>query len=95
MWGLSAHLFAKTYYAPCLLKPWGFLHGLRAVFGDQTMFVRAAEFRSIGGFDERLVIMEDADLGLKLHLQGTRDRPGRVRLARKLCFAAADVRACA
>lgn len=78
MWGLAAHLFAKTYYAPALLKPWGFLHGLRAVFGDQTMFVRAADFAAVGGFDERWVIMEDADLGLRLHLRGTQARPGKV-----------------
>ena len=79
MWGLAAHLFAKTYYAPALLKPWGFLHGLRAVFGDQTMFVRADDFESVGGFDERWVIMEDADLGLRLHQQGSCARPGQVR----------------
>ena len=78
MWGLAAHLFAKTYYAPALLKPWGFLHGLRAVFGDQTMFMRAIDYELANGFDERWAIMEDADLGLRLHLQGTTAHPGKV-----------------
>ena len=44
--------------------------GLRCLFGDQTLFCRAAAFRAVQGFDERLPIMEDADLCLRLHLAG-------------------------
>ena len=30
---MTAHLFAKTYYAPLLARPLDFVRGLRAVFG--------------------------------------------------------------
>lgn len=50
--------------------------GMRALFGDQTLFCRASDFRSVGGFDERLRIMEDLDLVIRLHAAGPSGRPG-------------------
>ncbi|KAL4856264.1 putative mycofactocin biosynthesis glycosyltransferase MftF [Chlorella vulgaris] len=58
----SANNTLKTYYGPLLLRPLSFLRGLRCLFGDQTLFCRAADFRNVGGYDGRLPIMEDADL---------------------------------
>ena len=69
-WGMSLHNVLKTYYAPLLLKPVSFFRGLRCLFGDQAMFVDAACFRSVGGFDESLPIMEDADLCVRMHESG-------------------------
>ena len=42
------------------------------------MFVRAKDFALANGFDERWVIMEDADLAMRLHRAGTDLRPGKV-----------------
>ena len=47
------------------------------LFGDQAMFVRAEEFRRVGGFDEALPIMEDADLCVRLHDAGPARRTAR------------------
>ena len=69
-WGMSLHNVLKTYYAPLLLKPVSFFRGLRCLFGDQAMFVDAACFKSVGGFDESLPIMEDADLCVRMHESG-------------------------
>jgi glycosyltransferase involved in cell wall biosynthesis len=69
-WGMSLHNVLKTYYAPLLLRPVSFFRGLRCLFGDQAMFVDAACFRSVGGFDESLPIMEDADLCVRMHESG-------------------------
>ena len=66
----SANNTLKSYYGPLLLRPLSFLRGLRCLFGDQTMFCRAADFRRVGGFDGRLPIMEDADLCIRLHMAG-------------------------
>lgn len=49
--------------------------------GDQTLFMRSMDFQAAGGFDERLAIMEDVDLLMRLHRQGTCERPSRVRAA--------------
>ncbi len=35
-------------------------------FGDQTLFVSAAAFRSVGGFDERMALLEDNDIVRRL-----------------------------
>jgi hypothetical protein len=69
-WGMSLHNVLKTYYAPLLLRPVSFFRGLRCLFGDQAMFVDAACFQSVGGFDESLPIMEDADLCVRMHESG-------------------------
>ncbi|KAL4451511.1 hypothetical protein ABPG75_007173 [Micractinium tetrahymenae] len=73
----SANNTLKTYYGPLLLRPISFLRGLRCLFGDQTLFCRAADFRRVGGYDSRLPIMEDADLCIRLHMAGPAARPGR------------------
>ena len=44
--------------------------GARLLFGDQTLFCRAADFKRVGGFAARLPIMEDADLCIRLHMAG-------------------------
>jgi len=40
------------------------------MFGDQTLFCRAADFARAGGFDPALPIMEDADLCIRMHMAG-------------------------
>ena len=74
---MSAHNVAKTFYAPLLFRPLSFARGLRVLFGDQAMFVRAEEFRRVGGFDEALPIMEDADLCVRLHDAGPARKTAR------------------
>ena len=69
-WGQSLHNVAKTFYLPLLLRPRSYFAGLRVLFGDQCIFVRTDAFRAVGGFDEAVPIMEDADLCLKLHAAG-------------------------
>ncbi len=44
--------------------------GARCLFGDQTLFCRASDFQRVGGFDGSLPIMEDADLGIRMHEAG-------------------------
>ena len=36
-----------------------------ALFGDQSLFCRAVDFRHVGGFDESLPIMEDVQLCIR------------------------------
>lgn len=69
-WGQSLHNVAKTHYLPLVLRPRSYLAGLRVLFGDQCIFARTDAFRAVGGFDEAVPIMEDADLCLKLHAAG-------------------------
>lgn len=69
-WGISLHNYLKTYYAPLLFRPHLFVRGLRLLFGDQVMFCRRNQFWDCGGFDERLPIMEDGDLCLRLVQKG-------------------------
>ena len=69
-WGMSLHNVLKTFYCPAILQPLGFIKGLKILFGDQAMFCRAADFGYVGGFDEHLPIMEDADLCLRMHQAG-------------------------
>ncbi len=73
-WATTAHNWAKTWYAPLLFRPDLFFRGGRLLFGDHAMFFRRADFDAVGGCDERLAIMEDADLCVRL------TRRGRVRL---------------
>jgi hypothetical protein len=47
-----------------------FFRGLRAMFGDQNLFCRASDFERLGGFDQRLPIMEDLDLIMRMHAAG-------------------------
>lgn len=66
-WLLSFHNLVKTYYAPMVARPLSFARGMRLLFGDQAMFCRKADFDALGGFNEKLPIMEDADLCLRMH----------------------------
>ena len=68
----------KTHYLPALLRPYSYANGLRVLFGDQALFCRAGPFAAVGGYDESVPIMEDADLCLKLHAAG----PGATASAR-------------
>jgi hypothetical protein len=45
----SANNTLKTYYGPALLRPLSFARGLRCLFGDQSLFCRAADFRWAAG----------------------------------------------
>ena len=77
-WATSAHNWIKTWYAPLLFRPLLFLRGGRLLFGDHAMFFRRADFLAVGGCDEALTIMEDADLCIRL------SRLGRVRLVNRI-----------
>lgn len=65
-WGSTFHNWIKTWYAPLLTRPLLFFRGVRLLFGDHAMFFRREDFRSVGGCDERVVVMEEADLCIKL-----------------------------
>lgn len=39
-------------------------------YGDQSIFVRKDIFKKIGGYDEKLVLMEDPDLSERLNRAG-------------------------
>jgi rSAM/selenodomain-associated transferase 2 len=73
----TAHNWLKTYYAPAIFRPWLFARGGRLLFGDHAMFVRRTAFEAIGGFDENLEVMEEADLCVRIVPQG------RTRLLRR------------
>lgn len=68
---ISFHNRIKTYYAPFLYNPLKTLFkGLRLLFGDQVMFCRKEDYLKSGGFDTELLIMEEADLCLKMYKMG-------------------------
>ena len=77
-WATTAHNWIKTWYAPLLFRPAMFWRGGRLLFGDHAMFFRRADFLAVGGCDETLAVMEDADLCLRL------SRRGRVRLVNRV-----------
>ena len=74
-WLTTAHNYIKTWYAPLLFRPLGFLRGTRLLFGDQVMVCRRPDFEAIGGFDPAQMIMEEADLCERMVRAGR----GRVR----------------
>ena len=64
----TLHHRAKTHYGPLVYCPRRYLSGgMRLLFGDQALCCRAADFAAVGGFDESLPVMEDADLCLRLN----------------------------
>jgi glycosyltransferase involved in cell wall biosynthesis len=65
-WGSTFHNWIKTWYAPLLTRPHLFLRGVRLLFGDHAMFFRRQHFLEVGGCDERVVVLEEADLCIKL-----------------------------
>lgn len=73
-WGTTAHNWAKTWYAPLLFRPRLFFRGCRLLFGDHAMFFRSAQFLECGGCDPEAMVMEEADLCIRLN------RFGRVKL---------------
>ena len=77
-WATTAHNWIKTWYAPLLFRPVMFWRGGRLLFGDHAMFFRRADFLAVGGCDETLPVMEDADLCIRLA------RLGRVQLVNRV-----------
>jgi glycosyltransferase involved in cell wall biosynthesis len=73
-WGTTAHNWAKTWYAPLLFRPHLFVRGVRLLFGDHGMFFRRADFLRAGGCDPDAMVMEEADLCIRMA------EIGRVRL---------------
>lgn len=73
LWVPTIHQFISTYIYPAIFSPFRFLQGLKCMFGDQNLFCRRADFSKVGGFDEALTIMEDADLCIRMHDMGKRD----------------------
>ena len=72
-WLTSFHNYVKTYYAPLLFRPHLFFRGARLLFGDQAIFCRREQFMAVGGYDDEMPIMEEADLMIRLV------RLGRIR----------------
>ena len=73
-WGSTLHNWIKTWYAPLLARPHLFIRGVRLLFGDHAMFFRREQFLAVDGCDESIVVMEEADLCIKL------SRFGKVRM---------------
>jgi glycosyltransferase involved in cell wall biosynthesis len=69
-WGTTIHNWAKTWYAPLLFRPHLFVRGCRLLFGDHAMFFRRADFLAVGGCDPAAMIMEEADLCIRLSARG-------------------------
>jgi glycosyltransferase involved in cell wall biosynthesis len=69
-WGSTFHNWIKTWYAPLLTRPHLFARGVRLLFGDHAMFFRRQHFIEVGGCDERIVVLEEADLCIKLAKYG-------------------------
>ncbi len=65
-WFTSLHNYIKTYYAPLLFRPHLFFRGARLLFGDQAIFCRRAQFLAVGGYNDEMPIMEEADLMIRL-----------------------------
>ena len=65
-WLTSFHNYVKTYYAPLLFRPHLFFRGARLLFGDQAIFCRREQFMAVGGYDNEMPIMEEADLMIRL-----------------------------
>ncbi len=76
-WGTSFHNWIKTWYTPIVFRPHLFLRGVRLLFGDHAMFFRRDDFHHIGGLDERLTIMEEADLCIAMA------RLGKIKMVRR------------
>jgi rSAM/selenodomain-associated transferase 2 len=77
-WVTSFHNWIKTWYAPALFRPHLFLRGGRLLFGDHAMFFRRADFLAVGGFDEAMAVMEEAELCVRMA------RLGRTRLVNRI-----------
>ena len=69
-WGTTLHNWAKTWYAPLITRPHLFFRGVRLLFGDHAMFFRRTDFLAVGGCTPGDVVMEEADLCVKLAALG-------------------------
>lgn len=76
-WGSTFHNWVKTWYAPLIFRPLLFVRGVRLLFGDHAMFFRRRDFLALGGCDERVMVLEEADLCIKFA------RLGRTRMVRR------------
>lgn len=76
-WGSTFHNWIKTWYVPLLARPVLFFKGVRLLYGDHAMFFRRTHYLAVGGCDERVAVMEEADLCIKLA------RFGRTRMVRR------------
>jgi glycosyltransferase involved in cell wall biosynthesis len=65
-WGTTLHNWAKTWYAPFLFRPHLFIRRVRLLFGDHAMFFRKADFLRVGGCDPDCLVMEEADLCIRM-----------------------------
>lgn len=65
-WLTSFHNYIKTYYAPLLFRPHLFFRGARLLFGDQAIFCRREQFLAVGGYNDEMPIMEEADLLIRM-----------------------------
>ena len=75
----TLHHRAKTHYGPLSYCPRRYLfRGMRLLFGDQALSCRSADFAAVGGFDESLPVMEDAEFCLRMNAE-LRSGRGRVR----------------
>lgn len=81
-WLTTAHNFIKTWYAPLFFRPVLFFKGCRLLFGDQVICCRKEDFQSLGGFDPRQTIMEEADLCQRVVRAGL----GRVRQINRIVY---------
>eukprot|EP01024_Parvocaulis_polyphysoides_P049218 TRINITY_DN4749_c0_g2_i2.p3 TRINITY_DN4749_c0_g2~~TRINITY_DN4749_c0_g2_i2.p3 ORF type:complete len:137 (+),score=14.04 TRINITY_DN4749_c0_g2_i2:54-464(+) len=72
--------FLMTFLFPFFFRPLSFVRGFRLLFGDQLMFTRKKEFMEAGGFDEKLALMEEADLCVRMHNQGRQNLKGRGKI---------------
>ncbi|MEO1654685.1 MAG: TIGR04283 family arsenosugar biosynthesis glycosyltransferase, partial [Bacteroidota bacterium] len=67
----TLHNRIKTYYAPMLYRPYHTLFkGLRLLFGDQVIFCRREDFLRVGGFNPDDLILEEANLCLRMNKIG-------------------------
>eukprot|EP01023_Acetabularia_acetabulum_P048030 TRINITY_DN5066_c0_g1_i4.p1 TRINITY_DN5066_c0_g1~~TRINITY_DN5066_c0_g1_i4.p1 ORF type:complete len:358 (+),score=35.50 TRINITY_DN5066_c0_g1_i4:142-1215(+) len=76
----SFHNNIKSFLYPIIFRPLSFIRGIRLLFGDQVIFVRNKEFLKVGGFDEKLALMEEADLVVRMHNQGPLNMKGRGKI---------------
>lgn len=65
------HNRVKTYYAPFIYNPYRTVFkGLRLLFGDQLLFCRKSDYLASGGFNPEMMILEEADLCIKMNRIG-------------------------
>lgn len=76
-WGSTFHNWIKTWYTPLLVRPHLFFRGVRLLYGDHAMFFRRSDFLEVNGCDERTIVLEEADLCIKLA------RFGRTRMVHR------------